>query len=279
MSIRLSCPSCNHPFALAALPEHRRGTCPRCGDVFPIRTFTEESDAGVQEAPRPAPARGPGRFWGGGAFYLLLGAIGLAVVAAGIVAVANRKDKNSPDGPPVVAGAPANRLPGLSYLRPDTNVAFAVRLDPVREYAGRTGQPPGEVLKQTGLPDLLRGPVEQFGVPPEHIDHVVGGLTLGEGEETLRLALVMVLKEALPDEDAFLKGLKARPAAGRRPRHDVVVGRFPLLLERASPTVWVFGLDERDLAAVETGGHELPGSQFRGTEKEAESGQIGRAHV
>ena len=49
MSVRLSCPSCNHAFALSAVPPHGRATCPRCGDVFPVR-------GGVEEVPGDAPA-------------------------------------------------------------------------------------------------------------------------------------------------------------------------------------------------------------------------------
>src|SRR5207248_4987942 len=43
MSVRLSCPSCNTGFALDALPADRRATCPRCGDVFPVRGGDEET--------------------------------------------------------------------------------------------------------------------------------------------------------------------------------------------------------------------------------------------
>ena len=58
-----------------------------------------------------------------------------------------------------------------------------------------------------------------------------------------------------------MKKLNAKPAAGKKPRHDVVVGKFPLLLTRVSPTVWVFGLDEPDFDAVDN--HGPGGVQFR----------------
>ena len=44
------------------------------------------------------------------------------------------------------------------------------------------------------------------------------------------------------------------------------LAKLPLLLARVSPTVWVFGLNEKDFAAVEKGGFGPGGTQFRGAE-------------
>lgn len=151
---------------------------------------------------------------------------------------------------------------------------FAIRCEPLLAHAARTGQQPGDALKQTGLPDVLRGTVEQLGVPLAQIDHLVGGIELGEGDDALRLTLALVLKQPPADEDAFLSKLKARPVAGKKDRYDAAVGQFGLLLARVSPTVWVFGLNEKDLSAVETGGHRPLGSQFRGDEGSGLRGMI-----
>ena len=77
---------------------------------------------------------------------------------------------------------------------------------------------------------------------------------------------MLVLKQPPADEDEFLKKLKAKPAAGKKARYTVDLAKLPLLLARVSPTVWVFGLNEKDFAAVERGGFGPGGTQFRGTE-------------
>lgn len=275
MSFRLSCPSCNHTFALPALPDHRRATCPRCGDVFPIRTYTEEADG---TAPEPAPAKlvdvRPGR-----PPALLIGVCAAMLLAlAGLVWVFSdigRGFRNMGDDPPgrTPATQSATELNGLGYLRPSSNIVFAVRPGPLLSYAERTQQQPNAVLAQTGLPEPARGLLDQLGVPPAQIDHLAGGIELGEGENSLRLTLVLVLREALADEGAFLRALKAQPIGGKKSRHDVTLGRFPLLMERVSPTVWVFGLDDKDFAAIE-GGHGPGGKQFRGDERSGVRGFV-----
>ncbi len=267
MSVRLSCPSCNSAFALPALPEHRRATCPRCGDVFLVRTFTEEADDG-----QPAPAtdtreasatrtQGEGRRMVGVVLVALMGIL-LAGLPPFIVHWRGKKPKPAPVTPVTAKGVkPPAGLAALGYLRADCNVVFAVQPGPLLHYAEHTKQEPRDVLAQTGLPDAARTTIEQLGVELTLIDHVAGGLTLGEGENVLRLTLVLVLKQPLADEDAFLAKLKAKPVAGKKSHNDVVVGKFPMLLAGVSPTVWVFGLDEKDFAALDN--HGPGGTQFR----------------
>lgn len=269
MSIRLSCPSCNTALALPALPENRRAACPRCGDVFPVHSYTEQPDGAT---PAPTTGGGPERVSrtageGRRMFGVFVAAV-VGVLLAGLppfVVYWRAKNKPAPARPtPLVATAkPPSQLAALGYLRADCNVAFAVQLGPLLAYAERTKQDPRAVLAQTGLPDAARTVIDQLGVELTQIDHIAGGVTLGEGEEALRLALVLVLKQPLADEDEFFKKLKAKPVAGKKERHDVVVGKFPLLLARVSPTVWVFGLDEKDFDAVDK--NDGPGgTQFRG---------------
>ncbi|HEY1187742.1 MAG TPA: hypothetical protein VGE74_08800 [Gemmata sp.] len=277
MSIRLSCPSCNHTFALPALPESRRALCPRCQDVFPIRTFTELPDEGsVFESPAKVIDVRPRRLRGlliGSGVALLLIVVGAGWVLYDIGRGMSGLGDDPPGAPPATAES-ATQLVGLNYLRANSNIVFAVRMGPLLAHAERTQQQPGEVLKQTGLPDVFRGGVEQLGVPLAQIDHVAGGLELGEGENALRLALVLVLKGPLANEDEFLRKLKARPVANKKGWYDLVLGRFPLLAERVSPTVWVFGLTEKDFSAVATGGHGPGGAQFRGDDRSGPRGLI-----
>lgn len=284
MSIRLSCPSCNHMFALPALPEHRRATCPRCGDVFPIRTYTEEADDNNQRTKgEPETSRetaSTSRSWLGLSFAFgppLLLVFGLVLVVCLIVAFKLSVPKVPvPQEPSDATAATATpwELSGLGYLRPSSNIVFAMRPGPLLSYAERTQQQPNAVLAQTGLPEPARGLLDQLGVPPAQIDHLAGGIELGEGENSLRLTLVLVLREALADEGAFLKALKAQPVGGKKSRHDVTLGRFPLLMERVSPTVWVFGLDDKDFTAIEGGGHGPGGKQFRGDERSGVRGFV-----
>lgn len=270
MSIRLSCPSCNHTFALPALPEHRRASCPRCGDVFPVRSFTEEAAPAEPEPPRAAvdPKLNRWRWLGnGGGFYVLLGIFAVVIIFGGLVSSFRGRTNPTPKDESPASTQSAAELSGLGYLRPGCNIVFAVRPGPLLSYAERTQQQPGAVLAQTGLPEPARGLLDQLGVPPAQIDHLAGGIELGEGENSLRLTLVLVLREALADEDVLMRALKAKPIGGKKSRYDVTLGRFPLLMERVSPTVWVFGLDDKDFAALAGGGKGTGGKQFRGDER------------
>ncbi len=200
--------------------------------------------------------------------------LGVLVAAAFLILLAGfppflallKPPKNKPQ-PPVPLSATAkspSQLSALGYLRADCNIVFAVQPGPLLAYAERTKQQPRDVLAQTGLPDAARNTIEQLGVELAQIDHIAGGVTLGEGEDAFRLALVLVLKQPLANEDEFLTKLKAKPVAGKKSHHDVLVGKIPLLLTRVSPTVWVFGFNDKDLDAVDKGGHGPGGTHLRG---------------
>ncbi|AMV22963.1 hypothetical protein VT84_01035 [Gemmata sp. SH-PL17] len=272
MSIRLSCPSCNTAFTVPAIPDHRRVPCPRCGDVFPVRgelvdQANSTSGETVSERQIVPPAPTVERPKGAPLFAIGLGILLVAGVLGGGIWLAfgtKHKEKSPENAPvPIVAAKPPAELAALGYLRADCNIVFAVQPGPLLDFAARTKQEPREVLARAGLPEGVRNTIEQLGVTLPQIDHVAGGLYLGEGEDALRLALVLVLNQPLTDEAEFLKSLKAKPIAGKKSRHDVVVGRFPLLLTRVSPTVWVFGLDDKDFDAVGRG-YGPGGKQFRG---------------
>ena len=138
MPVRVSCPYCNTSFALPAVPANGRAACVRCGDSFPVRTFTEVDE--VVAAPQAATARKARAKWSVAravVVALVMGAVGVGV---GLYAYHKRGDEpkqGEPDAAPaVVATAPAS-LSGLGFLPGDVNVAFAVQPGPVLAYAGR----------------------------------------------------------------------------------------------------------------------------------------------
>lgn len=276
MSVRLSCPSCNTAFDLAAVPADRRATCPRCGDVFPIRGESAEHATGAppaQPSPPPEPPRNRGwSIWRVAAVALALGALGFAV---GLAVYYNRgtKPTNGPQPEPAtVTATPPAQLSGLGYLPAECNVVFAVQPGPllIQEWRDKQAPRAHDVLKKIGIPPQVFGALDSLGLTLQQIDHIAGGLFLPSGAEDVRVALALVLKQPLADEDDFLKKLKAAPAPGGKSRFTVELSKVPVapVLARVSPTVWVFGLNPADLAAVDRGGFGPGGTQFRGNESE-----------
>lgn len=266
MSVRLSCPSCNTAFALPALPDDRRATCPRCGDAFPVRTFTEVAEpeaASPADAPHTPPrSRGLSAGWAL-VVVLLMGVVGLGV---GVWMYQGRPRAN--DEPeqrkPEVVLAPAE-LSGLGYLPADTNVAFAAQPGPVIAYAARHNRDPRDLLVKAGIPVQLLDAVSNTGLTLAQIDHLAGGTCFGDGVFEMRFALVLVLHRPIADEDTFLDKLKAKPLPGPRERHEAEFANLPvkMTLAKVSPTVWVFGADaKKDMEAADRGGYGAGGKQF-----------------
>ena len=272
MSVRLSCPSCNTAFALDAVPADRRATCPRCGDVFPLRgELVESEDRGQRRedrGQRPEDRAATKHGWSRRAplVAVTLGLFGVGVVLA-FYFIRGPKPKVEPsaDPGPRERILPPHRLTGLGYLPAECNVVFAVQPGPLLDYAAQTKQEPREFLTRAGVPVLVFTALDQVGLPLTQIDHIAGGIYLGSEGEELRVAIALVLSQPLADEDAFLKKLKAKPVPGKKDRYTVEVGKLPLSLAiaRVSPTVWVFGLNDKDFEAVEKGGYPLDGTQFR----------------
>ena len=272
--VRLSCPSCNTSFALPAVPADRRAACPRCGDVFPVRSWSEEpGDANPAAAPPAAPARHAALAsrdslarWSVRRTVAVALAMGLVGLLAGLgvyYAKGGFRSKPGPESelPPAVAATPAAQLVGLGYLPSDTTIAFALQPGPALAYAQRTKQDPRELFTKAGLPRQLFDSLANAGLTLPQIDHLAGG-TNADG---LRLTLVLVLRRPLDDEDEFLKHLKTRRLNGAKVRYEVDLVGLPVkfTLARVSPTVWVFGFDDKkDFEAVEKGGHGVGGKQF-----------------
>ena len=264
MAFRISCPSCNSSFVLAELPDDRRVACPRCGDVFPIRNWEEVNEKpGLQASIAPSLTRRECARWSVQRTVVVALAMGLVGLLAGLGVYYSRgfrtKPTSEPDPQHSVAAISPARLVGLGYLPADTSVVFAVQPGPVLAYAQRTKQDPRELLIKAGIPRQAYDAFASVGLTLQQIDHIAGGVSVGE----IRFALVLVLRRPPGDEEEFLKRLKATKQNGPKERYTIELGGLPLTLARVLPTVWVFGFDsKKDFEAVDRGGHGPGGKQF-----------------
>ena len=271
MPVRLSCPSCNTAFTLPDLPADRRANCPRCGDLFPVRTFEH-----VAESEPPASAIAPTsatstqkdqtRRSRRRTVVIVLGMGCVAGVIGGVIRDLVHGHAPSPSTPTVEAkpqstAIPAVQLTGLRYLPSDTNLIVAVQPGPILAYADDKKIDPRVFLRQAGIPNELFDGLANLGLSLPQIDHLVAGTSLGDGTLVLRLALVLVLRQPLADETEFLHKLKAHEPPGKK-RYNAEFAGLPLSLARMSPTVWVFGFDDKDFQAVDRGGFDAGGVQL-----------------
>jgi hypothetical protein len=288
MSRRVSCPYCNTSFDLSGVPPTGRAVCPRCGDTFAVKAPNEETgepgDAGQETADTrqqtaspvaasPAPRRPRlGR--------LLVVAVGLALLGFGIgLGVTyfrggfRSRPNPEPDSPPSAAATPPTELTGLAFLPSDTKLLIAVQPGPILAHAARTNQDPRGLLAKAGVPDAVFATLARAGLTLQQIDHVAAGTNADARE--LRFALVLSLRRPPDDEEQFLRALQAKPdLKGKKDRYEVTLGgqTFPLQVARVSPRVWVFGLGDRDFAAVERGGYG-PGAKHLSADLQEMLGQ------
>jgi hypothetical protein len=206
------------------------------------------------------------------AVLLLIGA------AVGLVYYYTRVKPKIPEPSLAVTPTVPTQLAGLGYLPAECNVVFAVQPGPLVAYASHKKQEPRELFTQLGLPPQVFAVLDQAELTLLDVDHIAGGLHIGDEGDEFRVALVLVLKRPLADEDDVLRKLKARPLGKKPGRWGVTLDRVPVspVLARASPTVWVMGLNERDFAAVDRGGFGPGGTQFRGTETDGFRGMIAK---
>jgi len=263
MPVRLSCPTCNSSFVLGELPD-RRAACPRCGDVFSIRSWEEASPDDLFQATTAirTQARRERARWSVRRMVVVALLMGLIGLIAGLGLYRTRESAHSPGSPPSrqslsTAKGPAE-LNGLQYLPSDASLVFVLQPGPVQVFAERAKQESRDVLTRGGIPPQFLDSLARVGLSLEQIDHVAGAANA----DGLRLALVLVLRQEM-DEVQFLKRLRVMHLNGSRDRYSTDIGGVPLTLARVAPTVWVFGFDaKKDLDAVERGGHGPGGRQF-----------------
>jgi hypothetical protein len=270
MTTQVSCPYCNTTFAPDAVLPGRRLECPRCGETFAHRSADDTAEApAVGPAPgRPLPALQPTAspptrrrtlLWGVGL------ALGLGVAGLGIgLYVAKHLETAAPPPPPEsspnAAATPPTELAGLGYLPADCNLVAAVQPGPMLAYSERRGLPAREFPSRAGVPPSVLLFVRNAGLQVAQIDHLVAGTMLADGAGEIRLAIVLVLRRPPADEETFLRAMDAKKDPRGKPRHNVTLdlgAKVPLALVRVSPTVWVFGWSDADLAPAEKGGGGL----------------------
>ena len=72
------------------------------------------------------------------------------------------------------------------------------------------------------MPESVFATLDRAGVTLPQIDHLAGGAKLGDVFE-LRLALALVLRRPLADEDKFLQSLGAKKSLDGKPRYDATL--------------------------------------------------------
>ena len=253
MTVRVSCPYCNTAFTLPEVPASGRTPCARCGDVFPIRTFTEV-EAEIAP-PTPTPVRRARAKWSVARAVVVAMAMGFVGVGVGLLIYYRgggfqARDVPEPEPPSVAAVAPSV-LVGVGFMPGDVNVLFAVQPGPVLAYAGRTNQDPRALLAKAGVPDGFFNTLVELGLTLPQIDHIVIGAKVAD-TAAVRVTLALVLRRPLADEEKFLKALKETP--GHKTWSNVQLAGLPLKLVKVSPRAWVFGWDGVDIAPAERGG-------------------------
>lgn len=271
MSVRVSCPFCNAQFTLPEGPPPRRVECPRCNELLPLRNTESGIGSRESDALSAVPSSEFRVLSSNGrsvartvAIALLMGVVGLGVGLFVYFRGSSPKGTGGPDAPPSATATPPAELGGLGFLPADCNIVFAVQPGPLLAYAGRTNQNPRELLTKAGIPGAVLATLDKLGITLPQIDHIVGGTKLADDVVELRLALALVLRRPLADEDKFLDALAAQKTGGGdvMPRYKATAGGLPLLVTRMSPTIWVFGLDEKDFDALNRGGPDWRPGKF-----------------
>lgn len=261
MTTRISCPYCNTTFAPDAVLPGCRLECPRCGETFPAQTpdgATQTLSASLSTRnTRYSEPRKSRR--GLIAIVLGLGLVGLGIGMGRNLFRSTTPQPATETGPNATATPPVE-LAGLAFLPNDCNFVLAIQPGPLLAHAERTNQEPREMLLRAGLPASAFTVLDKAGIPLQQIDQIVLGVPVGDAAVEFRLTLVLLLRHPLQDEEPFLRALDAKHDPRGKPRYTVTLNvgmKLPLLLVRVSPTVWVFGNADADLAPAEHGGGGL----------------------
>ena len=130
----------------------------------------------------------------------------------------------------------------------------------VDQYAKGKGRTAEELLVEFGLPEDLLKQLRDAGLPPSAIHSLV--VAAADVELLIpRVVIVVTLREPLKDEAKFRDKLKVH---GRDPAK-VEVSGIPLHMAESGDRVFVFALNEKDLATAKTPGcaSARPGTSAR----------------
>src|SRR5437899_3226656 len=191
MSLRVSCPYCNHAFVLPEAPAAGKAVCPRCGEAVAIRTADEgpgdgkPPSAGQHSAlsNQPAAASPSPRRRQLIRLLVLIGFVGIVIGTwVGVYFRWASRHRTTPPEPLAAAVIAPLQLRGLSYLPSNSNVIFAVQPGPLLAYAERTHQEPADVLSKGKVPGSVLTTLARAGIPLQEIDHVAGGVHVPDAD-------------------------------------------------------------------------------------------------
>jgi hypothetical protein len=256
MPVRVSCPFCNTPFDLPAVPPSGRTVCPRCGESVPVSSSAETTDAPASVVV-PGSTASPANS-GVPLAAISLGLTALVAVAAGVwwftrpPAPGPTTAATKPDRP--AATVPPLAVPVLKYLPRDSQIVVAVQPQQVVQYAARTGRPADQLFGQLGLPKSLLDKLSAAGFPPESLDHIAVGANV---TDLASLGVTFVVSVRTPiDEDRLRRDLKATVNPDKRDHWKADLGGVPVHVTRDDRTL-LFAWKEADL-----GGAKAPSAGF-----------------
>jgi hypothetical protein len=240
----LSCPYCNASIPVAdPAAAGPRVQCPRCQELFPNRRSTVANGQPIpalEREPSVRPESRPSNRW---VAACLLGAMAaMALIALGYALWTKEfrrgNDFLQKDQPTVTTvqseAVPPQKLSGLGYLPPGTDVVLAVQVAALlRDPNGR------ELLNnlQFGTVDVGLSNLEKWtGLKLDEIDHAVLGLTL---EDRLLPRVTLVVETRRPYSQATIRDrLKASRRTGQGGRE---LYRFKLEKTPFEPALWFAG--------------------------------------
>lgn len=237
MSVSVTCPFCRSVFAIAEVPDARRTPCPHCGESVPVSADAPHA----ADPPTPAPADIPPPRTSNVVFISLALT---ALIVAGFVTwyYLGPQPPVSPSAPSAPTVVTPRALDGLKYIPKDSQLVAAIQPAAFDEYAKSKGRSVDELFDEFGLPADLLKQLRNAGLPPSAVRSIV----LAANVDTLRVVLVLTLREPLKDEAKFRDALDAQ---GRDPV-SVSVGGFPLVMAKANDKTYLFAINEDGLATA-----------------------------